>query len=54
MPIVDPASHVWASSDPRVARVDARSGQVTARHHGTATFTVTSGGVTASATLTVT
>jgi uncharacterized protein YjdB len=53
MPIADPASHVWTSSDPRVARVDARSGKVSARHRGTATITVTSGGITASTTITV-
>ena len=53
LPIADPASHAWTSSDPRVARVDARSGKVTARHQGTATITVTSGGITATATITV-
>lgn len=53
MPIADPASHVWTSSNPRVAGVDARSGKVIARHRGTATITVTSGGVTASTTVTV-
>lgn len=53
MPIADPASHVWTSSDPRVARVDARTGQVTALHPGAVTITVTSGGVSASATVTV-
>jgi exopolysaccharide biosynthesis protein len=54
MPIADPASHVWSSSDRHVATVDPDSGVVTARHPGTATISVTSGGVTASATLTVT
>lgn len=53
MPIADPASHVWTSSDPRVARVDARSGKVSARHHGTATITITSGGQHASAAINV-
>jgi uncharacterized protein YjdB len=53
LPIADPASHVWTSSDPRVARVDVRSGKVIARHRGPATITVTSGGITASTTITV-
>jgi uncharacterized protein YjdB len=53
MPIADPASHGWTSGDPQVARVDARTGPVTALHPGTATMTVTSGGVSASATVTV-
>lgn len=54
MPIADPASHVWASSDPRVAAVNAVTGRITARRPGTATVSVTSGGVTASAVVTVT
>ncbi|MBY8877838.1 phosphodiester glycosidase family protein [Actinacidiphila acidipaludis] len=53
IPIADPASHVWSSSDPRVASVDPATGRVTARHAGTATVSVTSGGVTASAQVTV-
>jgi exopolysaccharide biosynthesis protein len=54
LPVADPASHVWASGDPRVATVDTRTGVVTARRPGTATVFVTSGGRTASTTITVT
>jgi hypothetical protein len=53
MPIADPASHAWSSSDAKVASVDTDSGVVTAHRPGTATISVTSGGVTASATVTV-
>ncbi|HEX4221027.1 MAG TPA: phosphodiester glycosidase family protein [Pseudonocardiaceae bacterium] len=53
VPIADPASHVWSSSDPRVVSVDARTGAITARHAGTATISVRSGGVTGSVTVTV-
>lgn len=53
MPIQDPASHVWSSSDVRVASVDARTGVVTAHRPGMAVVSVTSGGVTASVTVTV-
>lgn len=54
MPIADPASHVWASSDPRVATVDTRTGAVTARRPGTVVVSVTSGGITSSTTIIVT
>jgi uncharacterized protein YjdB len=54
LPIADPASHVWSSSDPHVASVNEDSGVVTTRHAGTAIISVESGGVTASLTLTVT
>jgi exopolysaccharide biosynthesis protein len=54
VPIADPASHVWCSSAPRVATVDARTGELTAHRPGTAVVSVTSGGVTATATVTVT
>ncbi|HVV22461.1 MAG TPA: phosphodiester glycosidase family protein [Pseudonocardiaceae bacterium] len=54
LPIADPASHVWRSSDPRVASVDARTGALTAHHPGSVTVSVTSGGITATATITVT
>jgi hypothetical protein len=54
LPIADPASHGWSSSDPRVASVNGDTGVVTARHAGTATISVESGGITASVTLTVT
>jgi hypothetical protein len=54
VPIADPASHVWSSSDPFVASVNPVTGKVRARHSGTATITVSSGTLTASVTLTVT
>jgi len=54
LPIADPASHVWSSSDSRVASVNEDTGVVTARHGGTAIISVESGGITASVTLTVT
>lgn len=53
LPIADPASHVWSSSDPRVASVNATTGVVTAHHAGTTTISVTSGGISAAVTLTV-
>jgi len=54
VPIADPASHVWSSSDPRVAGVDPSTGQVLARSPGTATISVLAGGVTGTVTVTVT
>ena len=54
VPIADPASHLWSSSDPRVVQVDPTSGQVLVRSPGTATISVLSGGVTGTVTLTVT
>jgi len=54
VPIADPASHEWSSSDPKVATVDPQTGQVTAHGAGTATISVLSGGVTGTVTLTVT
>jgi hypothetical protein len=54
LPIADPASHLWSSSDPRVASVNPSTGLVTARHPGTATISVLSGGVTGTTTITVT
>ncbi|GHH74660.1 hypothetical protein GCM10018793_16400 [Streptomyces sulfonofaciens] len=53
MPIADPASHVWSSSDSRVAAVDRITGRLTARRPGTVTVSVTSGGVSGSVRLTV-
>ena len=53
VPIADPASHQWSSSDPRVATVNPQTGGVTARSPGTATITVLSGGITGSVTITV-
>jgi uncharacterized protein YjdB len=54
VPIADPASHLWSSSDPRVAGVNPNTGQVVAHSPGTATISVVSGGVTGSVTITVT
>jgi exopolysaccharide biosynthesis protein len=54
VPIADPASHQWFSSDPTVAAVNPDTGVLYARSPGTATITVLSGGVTATATITVT
>ena len=54
VPIADPASHQWSSSDPRVAAVNPRTGALQARSPGTATISVLSGGVTGSVTVTVT
>ncbi|MFI8185379.1 phosphodiester glycosidase family protein [Actinacidiphila glaucinigra] len=53
IPIADPASHVWTSSNPKVASVDPSTGALTAHRSGTATVTVTSGGVTGTAQVTV-
>ncbi|MEU6204246.1 phosphodiester glycosidase family protein [Micromonospora musae] len=53
MPIADPASHVWSSDNPKIVKVDAVTGKVTAGRPGTATVSVTSGGVTGKVTLTV-
>jgi exopolysaccharide biosynthesis protein len=53
IPIADPASHLWSSSDPHIASVDPVTGRLTALRAGTATVSVESGGVTASALVTV-
>jgi exopolysaccharide biosynthesis protein len=53
MPIADPASHVWTSSDDKVASIDPVTGVLTAHGAGTVTISVTSGGVTGSVQLTV-
>ncbi|MEU6344502.1 phosphodiester glycosidase family protein [Streptomyces sp. NPDC046977] len=53
MPIADPASHVWSSSNTKVAEVDPTTGHLRAHRAGTATITVTSGGVTGTAQITV-
>jgi hypothetical protein len=53
VPIADPASHVWSTSDPRVAAIDPHTGKLTARSPGTATITVLSGGITGSTTITI-
>jgi exopolysaccharide biosynthesis protein len=54
LPIAGPASHVWTSSDPRVASVNASTGVVTTHHPGQVTISVTCGGITAGTGLTVT
>jgi hypothetical protein len=54
VPIADPASHQWSSSDPRVAAVNPQTGELYARSPGTATISVLSGGVTGTVTITVT
>ncbi|MFD8075149.1 phosphodiester glycosidase family protein [Streptomyces sp. NPDC059718] len=53
IPIADPASHVWTSGNPKVASVDPSTGALTAHRSGTATITVTSGGVTGTTQVTV-
>jgi hypothetical protein len=53
VPIADPASHQWSSSDPRIAAVNPQTGELYARSPGTTTITVTSGGVTGTVTITV-
>jgi exopolysaccharide biosynthesis protein/uncharacterized protein YjdB len=53
MPVADPMSHVWASSNPEVATIDPVTGSVTAIAAGTTTVSVTTGGITSSLELTV-
>jgi uncharacterized protein YjdB len=53
VPIRDPASRHWESSDPAVASVDPDSGAVTAHSPGSVTITVTTGGVSGSTSITV-
>lgn len=53
VPIQDPASHVWSSADPRVASVDPATGVLTGHRPGTTVVSVTSGGITATATVLV-
>ncbi len=53
MPITDPVSRAWTSSDPRVASVDRRTGVVTGHHSGTVTITVIAGGVAGTLAVTV-
>ncbi|MCW2858397.1 MAG: Ig domain protein group 2 domain protein [Actinoallomurus sp.] len=54
LPIADPASHVWTSSDTRVVSVDRVTGALTAHRPGTATISVVSGGITGKLAVTVT
>lgn len=53
MPVADPMSHVWKSSDDAIASVDPVTGDVTAHANGTATISVTTGGITSAVELTV-
>ena len=53
VPIADPASHVWSSSNTKVATVDARTGVVTALHPGTVEISVTSGGLSSTVSIKV-
>jgi hypothetical protein len=53
MPVADPMSHVWSSSDRRVAAIDPVTGAVTAVKAGTTTISVSTGGITSSVKLTV-
>jgi exopolysaccharide biosynthesis protein len=54
VPITDPASHQWSSSNPRVVTVNPQTGVLYARAPGTTTISVLSGGVTGTVTITVT
>lgn len=53
VPIADPVSHVWSSSNPSILTVDPETGQVHAKSTGTATIAVEAGTITASMQLTV-
>jgi hypothetical protein len=54
VPVANPASHQWSSSDPEVAAVNPQTGELYGRSPGTATIIVLSGGVTGTVTVTVT
>jgi exopolysaccharide biosynthesis protein len=54
MPVTDPLSHVWASSNPEVATVDRVTGKVMAKAAGVTTISVESGGITSDLELSVT
>ncbi|MHB1509777.1 MAG: phosphodiester glycosidase family protein [Acidimicrobiales bacterium] len=54
VPIENPASHYWTSSDAQVATVNAVSGVVSAHRRGSATISVTADGITASTAVRVT
>jgi exopolysaccharide biosynthesis protein len=53
LPITDPVSHVWSSSDSSIASIDKVSGLLTAHKAGSVTVSITTGGITASSALTV-
>ncbi|MFF3559506.1 phosphodiester glycosidase family protein [Streptomyces sp. NPDC002574] len=46
MPVADPMSHVWTTSNKKVAKIDPVTGAVTALKPGTTTISVTTGGIT--------
>ena len=52
VPIADPVSRHWTSSDPRIASVDPSSGVLTAHCAGTVTLAVTAGGITGTVSIT--
>lgn len=54
VPIADPVSRVWSSSNPRVVSVDRATGAVQALRAGTATITVQAGSVSGHTDMTVT
>lgn len=53
MPIADPASHVWSSSDSRIASIDPVTGRLIAHRVGTVTISVSCGSGAASTAVTV-
>ena len=53
VPITDPVSRHWTSSDPRIASVDPAGGVVTAHCAGSVTVTLTAGGISGTASITV-
>lgn len=54
VPIQNPASHEWVSSNPKVVSVDLDTGKITGRQPGTATITCESGGVSSQVIINVT
>lgn len=54
LPIADPASHFWTSSDPSIASVDPDTGEVTVHGAGSVTISCTTDMLTGSITLTAT
>jgi len=53
VPIADPVSHVWTSSNSSIVSIDAVTGKIVALKPGTSTITVTAGGLTAKLKITV-
>jgi uncharacterized protein YjdB len=54
LPIADPASHFWTSSDPSIASVNPDTGEVHVHRSGSVTITCTTDMQTGSITLTAT